>query len=1005
MNKNFYCRISLVLLTFFLITKDAHAFTVASEPEVSPLQTLETPVIEPHPYTQETTIYLFVYNPNSGASTELYRSTNSASGFQLIATVAPGTDQYVDEDLKPRTTYYYRARAVLNGQYSDYGYTAFTTESKWYRPDFTATLNEAGDTVTLKLTDHSYQEYVYEIMRNGEYLTFYELPDSGQTVTYVDDYVLANTTYHYTVNATLKNEGSPYYENVAEATVTTSGASTRCAHVGSIERERWDNIPGLEVSAIPTGTDPDKVITLTSFEAPTNEGSNYGARIRGYICVPATGNYTFWIASDDKSELWLSTDESPGNKRKIASVTGYTSPQIWTKYPTQKSALIPLTGGQRYYIEALHKEATGGDHLAVGWQLPNGTMERPIPGNRLIQFERANIMPKVAVTSPTEGQTFTAPANITFTATASDADDDFVVVDFWNGGTRIGQDVSSPYSYTWTNVPAGTYTIEARAWDRNSSVGTSDYVTFTVTAGNCEGAGTIQREFWQNITGTSVSSVPVNSPPTNYKSYAYFETEQYWGNNYGSRMRGYVCVPQTGNYTFWISSDDNSQLWLSTDESPVNKRLIASVTGATPFRNYDKYTSQKSASIALVAGQKYYIEALHKEGSGNDFISVGWQLPNGAMERPIPGNRLIPIGLIGDNKQPVIEITYPANNSSFIAPADILLKANASDRDGEVYKVQFEANSVVLGQDFNAPYEFQWNDVAAGTYSVIARVSDTNGASQIDQITITVGAASPCPDAGKIYREVWTGISGTSVSSIPVNTTPNRIIELSNFSTPSYYGNDYGSRIRGYLCVPVSGAFTFYIASDDDGELWLSTDDNPANKQKIAFVDGAVPPQAWTNRASQRSNPINLVGGQRYYIEALQKEANGNDHVSVAWRFQDGTFEGPIPGSRLIPYSDPSTSATAFTTEEVSAEEGSLLSVYPNPVASGNRLSISLPEGSAGEVQIDVISATGVSLQSERTTSGNQSVTLDLKPSIVPGIYLIKVFNNRKRWMNKIQVK
>jgi hypothetical protein len=555
------------------------------------------------------------------------------------------------------------------------------------------------------------------------------------------------------------------------------------------------------------------------------------------------------------------------------------------------------------------------------------------------------------------------------------------------------------------DVPAGTYTIEARAWDRNSSTGTSDYVTFTVTGGPCEGSGTIQQEIWQNITGTSLSSVPFNTPPTNYERYAYFETQQYWGNNYGSRMRAYICVPLTGNYTFWISSDDNSQLWLSTDESPSNKKLIASVTGATPFRSYEKYASQKSVPIALVGGQKYYIEALHKEGTGNDFISVGWQLPNGALERPIPGERLIPIDLIGDNQQPSVQFTAPADNSSFTAPASILLKANASDPDGEVYKVQFEANSVVLGQDFSAPYEFQWNNVPAGSYSVIARVSDTNGASQIDRITITVGAASACPDAGKIYREIWTGISGTSVSSIPVNTSPERVVQLSNFSTTTYYGNDYGSRIRGYLCVPVSGAFTFYIASDDDGELWLSTDDNPANKQKIAFVDGAVPPQAWTNRATQRSAPVNLVGGQRYYIEALQKEANGNDHVSVAWLFQDGTFEGPIPGNRLIPFTDPATSATAFITEDVSLEEGNSISIYPNPVASGDKVSVTLPEGTSGDVDVDVISATGASMQKEKLVVNAAAVSLNLKPSIVPGIYMIKILNNRKRWVVKIQVK
>jgi hypothetical protein len=77
---------------------------------------------------------------------------------------------------------------------------------------------------------------------------------------------------------------------------------------------------------------------------------------------------------------------SPLNKVKIAWVTGYTGVRIWTKYPNQQSVSVHLTGGERYYIEALHNQASGSDNLAVGWQLSNGTLERPIQGNRLSPF-------------------------------------------------------------------------------------------------------------------------------------------------------------------------------------------------------------------------------------------------------------------------------------------------------------------------------------------------------------------------------------------------------------------------------------------------------------------------------------------------------------------------------------------------------------------------------------------------------------------------------------------
>jgi hypothetical protein len=245
------------------------------------------------------------------------------------------------------------------------------------------------------------------------------------------------------------------------------------------------------------------------------------------------------------------------------------------------------------------------------------------------------------------------------------------------------------------------------------------------------------------------------------------------------------------------------------------------------------------------------------------------------------------------------------------------------------------------------------------------------------------------------------------VSSIPVNSPPNRAVELTSFSTQNYYGNDYGSRIRGYVCAPASGVYTFWISGDDDSELWLSDNDDPGTKQRIAYVTGATKVNQWDKYNTQMSAGVNLVQGQRYYIEVLHKEANGADHVEVGWQIPSGTLERPIPGNRLIPFEDASTSAAVFLTDhEFSVEEpGNEMSIYPNPVVSGERFSISLPGGVPEEVQVDIITLTGASVQAETVSSAGEDVVVNLKPTIVPGIYLIKVAGSKKRWLNKLKVK
>ncbi len=155
----------------------------------------------------------------------------------------------------------------------------------------------------------------------------------------------------------------------------------------TIVREVYTNITGSAVVNLTTATNfpyfPNLRTYPTNFEAPVNFGDNYGTRLRGYVVAPSSGDYVFWIASDDQSELYLSSNDLPENKRLIARVNASTTSREWTKEANQQSAPVPLEAGQRYYIEALHKEGTGSDHVAVGWQLPNGVLERPIPGGQL----------------------------------------------------------------------------------------------------------------------------------------------------------------------------------------------------------------------------------------------------------------------------------------------------------------------------------------------------------------------------------------------------------------------------------------------------------------------------------------------------------------------------------------------------------------------------------------------------------------------------------------------
>ncbi len=159
---------------------------------------------------------------------------------------------------------------------------------------------------------------------------------------------------------------------------------------GQIMREYWTSINGVTVASLTGNTvfpaNPNGRDLQPSFDSPQNWDDNTGQRMRGFLYVPVTGQYQFFISSDDESSLKLSTDANPANAVEIASQPGYTPPQTWTWYTQQTSAVITLQAGTRYYIEALVKDGTSDDHLSVGWKKPGDAAVSIIAGTYLSPY-------------------------------------------------------------------------------------------------------------------------------------------------------------------------------------------------------------------------------------------------------------------------------------------------------------------------------------------------------------------------------------------------------------------------------------------------------------------------------------------------------------------------------------------------------------------------------------------------------------------------------------------
>lgn len=189
-------------------------------------------------------------------------------------------------------------------------------------------------------------------------------------------------------------------------------------------------------------------------------------------------------------------------------------------------------------------------------------------------------------------------------------------------------------------------------------------------------------EYWFAPAGTTVKELPVEPAfPHSPHEVLYlddFDTGENRAENYGARLRAYLIPPVSGSYTFWVSGDDSSELWLSPDANPGNSRRIASSDSWTSYRQWDLHGSQQSAPVTLVAGQPYYIEARLREVGGGDHLSVAWSGPS--LSRQI---------IEGHYLQPFVEEGAPPALDGFSlwrhaagAPASPVALAEDTNADG-----------------------------------------------------------------------------------------------------------------------------------------------------------------------------------------------------------------------------------------------------------------------------------------------------------------------------------
>ncbi|MFI6318271.1 cellulase family glycosylhydrolase [Nonomuraea sp. NPDC050556] len=300
------------------------------------------------------------------------------------------------------------------------------------------------------------------------------------------------------------------------------------------------------------------------------------------VAVPASaGTATGCSVAYQNLNTWQSSPTSGGFNTTLAITnlgdpishwtltftmpSGQTRTGGWNATYTGTTAITATDSGWNGSIAAGQTNATVG--LQGDWTQSATPFPRPADFalNGVACTGTGNKPPTVSLTSPAAGATFTAPATITFAATATDQDGTVSKVEFLNGSTVVGTDTSAPYTFDWTGVGANTYPLSARAVDNAGASTTTTPITVKVTGDGGGGPAPALHVSGNHLLTSTGSTYRLLGVNRSGGEFACFQDKGVWD---GPTDQAAVDAMKTWN-VHAVRLPLNEECWLGTDSVPA----------------------------------------------------------------------------------------------------------------------------------------------------------------------------------------------------------------------------------------------------------------------------------------------------------------------------------------------------------------------------------------------------------------------------------------------------
>jgi M6 family metalloprotease-like protein len=323
-----------------------------------------------------------------------------------------------------------------------------------------------------------------KIVRTGNIFTSYYSRDGiSWTYQYSTNIAMsANAYVGFAAIGTNDIAQKAVFENV---TVTGTNLPPTVNITSPINNASFTVPANITISA--NATDADGVVSKVEFfNGTTKLGEDVSAPFAFTWNNVAAGNYAITAKATDNTGA--STTTSPMNITVVNNGT-CNEPQ-YVAGSVYATGVVVKNNNKKYTCNVggwCSSAAAWAYEPGVGSAWQSAWTETGVCGG-------TNLNPTVSITSPNNNATFTAPATINITATAADADGTVSKVEFFNGTIKLGEDLTAPFTYSWNNVSAGTYTVTAKATDNAGASTISASIALVVN-----GSGTCTAQQWTSV--------------------------------------------------------------------------------------------------------------------------------------------------------------------------------------------------------------------------------------------------------------------------------------------------------------------------------------------------------------------------------------------------------------------------------------------------------------------------------------------------------------------------